>query len=768
MMTLKKFLIFSVMLSLTACQEDKSSTQEPEPDSPQERQIENQAAQARFGLTEAPTRHAFTDYIVTAFESANSDATLSSQGEWRQLPTIAGEAENISLESGDVVTSEGSGDLFSGTYLQETGVDESDLVKFDGEHIYIVKEPKPIFHWLFPPERIEPVPADVGSVEVGAIEVGSRVLSDHLSAAPSRHAEIRIMAVSDGVNPANQERPSIPPDAQEVNRISIPMSNGNIDGAYLHDDQLTVMSSKSRYSRWNAYHYWSQGAINIQAYDVSKPVEVQRGDRLNIEGYMIGSRRVGDSLVVVARTTPYLKGFVWHPQTEEQRQGNTELLEQLEVGALLPTVSINDLPREPLVAPHQCWLPNTVAPQSQRPYYAPEIITIVTIDLNDFSQRDVVCTTAPTQGIYMSQESLYLFGNHPFYNFAGQDATAIHKFSFQDAVLEYRGSGSVLGSLGWQNPQYRLGEKEGALIVVSNEPNRFGWPRPVLEGDAIMAEAVADEALLMDEVLPPEILPKGARHQLTVLRESTTSRRLETIAQLPNQDDPTPIGKVGEQIYGVRIMGDRAYVVTFERIDPLYVIDIANPEYPRIEGALEIPGFSELLHPIGEGVLLGIGKATKTVNGRTVTSGLKAGLFNVVDPSRPIELKSVILGGAGTLSPISQNPKALSILRTDDEQIRFTLPITLREGGDNTWTEDWQYSGLELFEINGNFATGVVQLDHTGTVKRQDRAIIDAVPPFSYSAVERGIMLNDSVHYIYGEQVWSAYWDSPESALGPQ
>ena len=44
-------------------------------------------------------------------------------------------------------------------------------------------------------------------------------------------------------------------------------------------------------------------------------------------------------------------------------------------------------------------------------------------------------------------------------------------------------------------------------------------------------------------------------------------------------------------------MGDRAYMVTFERIDPLYVIDLSVATAPTIVGELE-SSFSDLLHEV--------------------------------------------------------------------------------------------------------------------------------------------------------------------------
>lgn len=91
----------------------------------------------------------------------------------------------------------------------------------------------------------------------------------------------------------------------------------------------------------------------------------------------------------------------------------------------------------------------------------------------------------------------------------------------------------------------------------------------------------------------------------------------------------------GEQIKSARFMGDTAYVVTFVQTDPLFVIDLSNPEKPEIVGEVKLPGFSSYLHPVGDGLLVGVG-----VGGtETGTDGSsKISLFDVSDPKNPKEI----------------------------------------------------------------------------------------------------------------------------------
>ena len=89
------------------------------------------------------------------------------------------------------------------------------------------------------------------------------------------------------------------------------------------------------------------------------------------------------------------------------------------------------------------------------------------------------------------------------------------------------------------------------------------------------------------------------------------------------------------------MIGDTGYVVTFRQIDPLYTVDLANPERPRVLGELKIPGYSAYLHPIGEDLLLGVGQDA-TEEGRPL--GTQLSLFDVSDLRKPTRLHKAHLG----------------------------------------------------------------------------------------------------------------------------
>ena len=56
----------------------------------------------------------------------------------------------------------------------------------------------------------------------------------------------------------------------------------------------------------------------------------------------------------------------------------------------------------------------------------------------------------------------------------------------------------------------------------------------------------------------------------------------------------------GERIYSSRFMSDRAYMVTFRQVDPLFVVDLSDPENPEVMGELKITGFSDEDEDLGK------------------------------------------------------------------------------------------------------------------------------------------------------------------------
>lgn len=162
---------------------------------------------------------------------------------------------------------------------------------------------------------------------------------------------------------------------------------------------------------------------------------------------------------------------------------------------------------------------------------------------------------------------------------------------------------------------------------------------------------------------------------------------------------------IGEKIYSVRFMGDKAYMVTFVQTDPLFVIDLSNPTNPNVLGELKIPGYSTYLHPYDENHIIGIGENTKTVNygygERVTTDGMKMALFDVTDPTNPKELYSMDIGEKGTYSEALYNHKALLFSK---EKNIIAFPIAINNSEDTTMTNiTFQGAIVYGLDLNNGF-----------------------------------------------------------------
>ena len=146
----------------------------------------------------------------------------------------------------------------------------------------------------------------------------------------------------------------------------------------------------------------------------------------------------------------------------------------------------------------------------------------------------------------------------------------------------------------------------------------------------------------------------------------------------------------GEKMYSSRFLGEKAYLVTYKTIDPLFVIDLSNPSNPKALGELKIPGYSTYLHPYDENHIIGIGMQTKEkirrnsegkiISTTSTITGMKMALFDVTDVNRPIQISDTIIGDSRTTSAILNNHKALLFSK---EKELLAIPV-------NNYKEDFE------------------------------------------------------------------------------
>ena len=279
------------------------------------------------------------------------------------------------------------------------------------------------------------------------------------------------------------------------------------------------------------------------------------------------------------------------------------------------------------------------------------MLSIVTLNLDKgLWQEDSDGVMTDAQTVYGSTPHLYVATQRwidpdtAAADLPSGATTLISRFDVTDPDrTSYEGSGSVPGYL---LNQYSMSESGGDLRVASTT-------------EPVWWEGAQQEP---------------SRSLVTVLR----GRNLQKVGQVDG------LGH-GQRIYSVRFAGDVGYVVTFRQVDPLYVIDLSDPQSPRVRGELELLGYSAYLHPVGPGRLLGVGQDA-TPEGRL--KGTQVSLFDVSDPSAPKLLDHQPLGG-GSSSEVQYDPHAflywaprkLAFLPVNAADVAVRVGDTLTQAG---------------------------------------------------------------------------------------
>jgi uncharacterized secreted protein with C-terminal beta-propeller domain len=206
------------------------------------------------------------------------------------------------------------------------------------------------------------------------------------------------------------------------------------------------------------------------------------------------------------------------------------------------------------------------------------------------------------------------------------------------------------------------------------------------------------------------------------------------------------IGSVGdlapnEQIYSVRFVESRGYVVTFRQVDPLFVIDLAYPATPRLLAALKIPGFSEYMHPLDANHLLTIGRDA-SLDGRS--RGLQLQIFDVTDGANPtVKWKHTYTGDEYGTSEAEYDHKAFTYF--GDKQL-LAFPYVSYGGG-----EYGMRSSLELFKVDiGSGFRKLGSIDHTPLVQASAGGK-GYCGGYYTPSVRRGVFLENFVYSVsYG------------------
>lgn len=465
-------------------------------------------------------------------------------------------AEGAPNDSGD----EGPSD-YSDTNVQEEGVDEPDLVKTDGDYIYVAQRGELTIVDSWPPEDT----AKVASLPLSDSEPFSMFL-----------LEDRVLLYSYAWNPFGDEGEG-----------------------------------------WRSGYGTTMTLVDVS--DRAAPVVLRE---VTVEGWFASARRIGDDVYTVVNAWMGLPWDLWDlvwdeslalPEMDWDADEATQEATRDEARAILAPIveawvdamdAEDLLPRrvesvagqeggiEPLLGCTDLYQPVELT--------TPSVLAVVHLDMAAGSAGgDVTATGLMSDGwtVYASQENLYVAQSSWWWWWGWGDlslTTQIHKFELAAGDTDYVGSGEVPG---WVLNQFSMSEHDDYLRVATTDID-WWWGTEAQEGDE-----PANNVFVLEQ------------------RGGNLVRVGDVTGIAPN-----------EQIRSVRFAGDRAFVVTFEQIDPLFTLDLSNPYAPRLVGELEVPGFSSYLHPVGDDHLLAIGM-DGTEDGQI--TGLSVSLFDVSDFEHP-------------------------------------------------------------------------------------------------------------------------------------
>jgi inhibitor of cysteine peptidase len=210
----------------------------------------------------------------------------------------------------------------------------------------------------------------------------------------------------------------------------------------------------------------------------------------------------------------------------------------------------------------------------------------------------------------------------------------------------------------------------------------------------------------------------------------------------------------GENIYAVRFVGAMGYVVTFEQIDPLFVISFKDPSNPVILSALKVNGYSDYLHPLPGGYLIGVGKDSVPASQGNFAYylGLKLSLFRVFDNGTSVQVSKYLIGDRGTDSPVLSDHLAFTF---DSTRNITVIPLTLYLVSGNQTTDGNGYPAYGEPVWQGVYVVKVTSSGFTllGRVSQYPAGQNFGDSPNNSLQVDRSVIIGDYLYTVSQSEV---------------
>ncbi|MFO7563257.1 MAG: beta-propeller domain-containing protein [Enhygromyxa sp.] len=567
--------------------------------------------------------------------------------------------------------------------------------------------------------------------------------------------------------------------AHEISRFPL---EGTPKRMYVHADTAVIYSSLDAWDLPVPYDPWHWGGggyhrectygydcdftgdgrpLQITVLDISDRANPRRTRELVFNGSYLNSRRVGMD-VHTAAVFPEIniEGLSYWPEElpaercglaelgftldevtelfEQLRRANLELIEETPVSELLPWVRDTQYgegkgfaqvhtSEGPLSSCDEIYISQTGDARG--------FLSLVSFAIGEIApvgqMAPVAATTMMSRpgAVYGSKDAFYVAVRHQRDPqgiwFGGleegvNDATSVHKFALfhGSARSEYAASGVVKGRV---LNQFAMDEHKGAFRIATT----------------------------VGRLPSPDVYST-----ISILQELGT--RMMEVGRI---DHLAPT----EDIRSARFRGEVGFVVTFKKTDPLFVLDLADPYAPSVEGELKIPGYSTYMHVMDEDHLLTMGYDAEEHGDFAYFQGLQLQIIDVADLANPELIHKEVIGTRGSTSEAATNHLGFTYFKARD---LLAIPMTIceGEGGGGQYGDLMTFSGLLVYRVtaDGGFTLlGGVPHEEPETEETRTGKCVNWWTR-SNSKVKRSVFMEDWVFSIAPDLVNVAHIDDLE------
>lgn len=599
--------------------------------------------------------------------------------------------------AGGTTSSTSGATQYSETNVQVQGVDEADFIKNDGKYIYILANGSFRIIAVWPPEASE----TISSFQIEGIPRKIFVYNDRAL----------IYSSLDYINQS----------------YSGYYSSGYTEDTYGYEGGFTGDGRKSKIS-----------ILDIS--DKSAPKLIRE---LFFSGSYLNSRRIDNAVhSVLVFPEPVFEGIKYWPDEyqycgyyysfylkndalpqydllsiklwfETLRQKNTQIIQNTDLSKWLPSIKDvrhseqGKLVEERLLG--NCYLSEQKTGKN--------FMSVVSTDIDGKGSVQSVSIAGRPGAVYASESAIYIVSQQlrnyvPLWFFMTEDeideASTVHKFALKTdpPSAAYNASGVVKGRV---LNQFSMDEYDGYFRIATTTGH---WT---------------------------------AQHStLSVFND--TDNTLNLIGQI-DRIAPT------EDIRSARFDGNRGFVVTFKKTDPLFVFDLSEPALPQIAGELKIPGFSTYIHRMDENRLLTIGYDAEDQGSFGWFQGIMLQVFDVADMKNPKLIHKEVIGTRGTSSDAAANHLAFNFFRPKN-LLAIPMAICTGSSGGGTYGDTMTFNGLMIYRV-----TAEDGFKYLGGVSHADKDALNK--PYacynwwtqSDSMVKRSVFMDDYVFSVTDKEI---------------